>query len=123
MAAQRDNRLQARIGEEVKRETAAMKAIAVGTLTFLPATFVSVSTSSRLRRPALLIFRSSKSIFSTSFFDYQPGHDDSKEEFTMSSKFWLYWVLAAPLSIVMVLAWLLWEKQIVKRHTRISPPY
>ena len=47
LATQRDNRLQARIGKDVKKETAAMKAIAVGTLTFLPATFVSVGELSK----------------------------------------------------------------------------
>jgi Mg2+ and Co2+ transporter CorA len=41
-AAQRDNKTQVRIGEEAKKETSAMKAIAVVTMIFLPATFVSV---------------------------------------------------------------------------------
>lgn len=35
--------MQLQIGEEAKREASAMKAIAVVTMTFLPATFVSVS--------------------------------------------------------------------------------
>jgi hypothetical protein len=35
-----------RIGEDAKREASAMRAIAVVTMTFLPATFVSVSQSS-----------------------------------------------------------------------------
>ncbi|RYP60604.1 hypothetical protein DL770_009958 [Monosporascus sp. CRB-9-2] len=38
----RDSKIQVRIGEEAKKETTAMKAIAVITMTFLPATFVSV---------------------------------------------------------------------------------
>ncbi|RYP21592.1 hypothetical protein DL767_009232 [Monosporascus sp. MG133] len=37
-----DSKIQVRIGEEAKKETTAMKAIAVITMTFLPATFVSV---------------------------------------------------------------------------------
>jgi hypothetical protein len=41
-AAQRDSKTQVQIGEEAKKETAAMKAIAVITMTFLPATFISV---------------------------------------------------------------------------------
>lgn len=43
MAAQRDSRIQVKIGEEAKQEATAMKAIALITMTFLPATFVSVS--------------------------------------------------------------------------------
>ncbi|KAF2624117.1 hypothetical protein BU25DRAFT_413689 [Macroventuria anomochaeta] len=42
-AAQKDSRVQLLIGEETKREASTMKAIAVVTMTFLPATFVSVS--------------------------------------------------------------------------------
>jgi hypothetical protein len=45
-AAQRDSRIQVRIGEDAKREASAMRAIAVVTMTFLPATFVSVSQRS-----------------------------------------------------------------------------
>ncbi|KAI4158339.1 MAG: hypothetical protein LQ342_007541 [Letrouitia transgressa] len=40
--AQRDSKVQVRIGQEARRETAAMKAIAIVTMTFLPATFVSL---------------------------------------------------------------------------------
>ncbi|KAF2866232.1 hypothetical protein BDV95DRAFT_585185 [Massariosphaeria phaeospora] len=43
VAAQRDSKVQLQIGEEAKQEASAMKAIAVVTMTFLPATFVSVS--------------------------------------------------------------------------------
>jgi hypothetical protein len=46
-AAWRDSRIQVRIGEDAKREASAMRAIAVVTMTFLPATFVAVSGSVR----------------------------------------------------------------------------
>ncbi|KAI4258646.1 MAG: hypothetical protein L6R42_004978 [Xanthoria sp. 1 TBL-2021] len=39
--AQRDNKVQARIGEEARKKTASMKAIAVVTMVFLPSTFVA----------------------------------------------------------------------------------
>ena len=42
-AAQRDSRIQVRMGEQATSEASAMRAIAVVTMTFLPATFVSVS--------------------------------------------------------------------------------
>lgn len=96
-AAQRDNELQAHIGQEVKKETAAMKAIAVSTLTFLPATFVS-------------------SLFSMSFFNYQPASDGTKEAFTVSEKFWVYWALAAPLFFMTLLLWVFWEGTMIKRR-------
>jgi hypothetical protein len=39
---QRDSKTQVQIGKDAGNEAAAMKAIAVVTMTFLPATFVSV---------------------------------------------------------------------------------
>ncbi|KAI4210861.1 MAG: hypothetical protein LQ349_009456, partial [Xanthoria aureola] len=39
--AQRDSKVQARIGEEARKKTASMKAIAVVTMIFLPSTFVA----------------------------------------------------------------------------------
>lgn len=51
-AAQRDSKIQVRIGEDAKREASAMKAIAVVTMTFLPATFVSVGRSTLSTRDA-----------------------------------------------------------------------
>jgi hypothetical protein len=44
IASQRDTKIQLRIGQEAGREAMAMKAIAVVTMTFLPATFVAVRT-------------------------------------------------------------------------------
>jgi hypothetical protein len=42
IASQRDTKIQLRISQEAGREAIAMKAIAVVTMTFLPATFVAV---------------------------------------------------------------------------------
>ncbi len=44
--AQHDSKIMVRISEAVQSDSAAMKTIAVLTLTFLPATFVSVERSS-----------------------------------------------------------------------------
>ncbi|KAH7350407.1 hypothetical protein BKA66DRAFT_476291 [Pyrenochaeta sp. MPI-SDFR-AT-0127] len=96
-AAQRDSSIQVRIGEEAKKETSAMKAIAVVTMTFLPATFVA-------------------SIFSTSFFHFEPSVRGSKETFVVSDKFWMYWVLAAPLSVAALGLWMFWDRMLGKKH-------
>lgn len=97
MAAQRDSKVQVRIGEDAKKETTAMKALAVVTMTFLPATFVS-------------------SIFSMPFFQLEPSKNGSHESFIMSSKFWVYWVLAAPLSIAALGLWIFWDARLSRRH-------
>ena len=43
MVTQRDSKATVRIGKAARSDSAAMKTVAVLTLTFLPATFVSVS--------------------------------------------------------------------------------
>ncbi|KAF7510282.1 hypothetical protein GJ744_006978 [Endocarpon pusillum] len=96
-AAQRDSKIQVRIGEEAKKETTAMKAIAVVTMTFLPATFVS-------------------SIFSMSFFHFEPSQHGERDVFIVSDKFWMYWVLAGPLSITVLGLWIFWERILGKKH-------
>ncbi|ERF72516.1 hypothetical protein EPUS_09294 [Endocarpon pusillum Z07020] len=96
-AAQRDSKIQVRIGEEAKKETTAMKAIAVVTMTFLPATFVS-------------------SIFSMSFFHFEPSQRGERDIFIVSDKFWMYWVLAGPLSITVLSLWIFWERMLGKKH-------
>jgi hypothetical protein len=50
VAAQTDSNIQVRIGEAGKNEASAMKAVAVVTMDFLPATFVSVSHPLKPRR-------------------------------------------------------------------------
>ncbi|KAF2823660.1 hypothetical protein CC86DRAFT_408690 [Ophiobolus disseminans] len=55
MIAQRDSQTMTALGEAAKRDSEAMRTIAVVTMAFLPPTFLSAS-------------------FSTSFFNYTPGH-------------------------------------------------
>jgi hypothetical protein len=57
-----------------------MRTIASVTLAFLSATFVSA-------------------IFSMSFFNYSPDSGS----WTISDKFWVYWVVAIPITIISVI--------------------
>lgn len=54
VAAQGSSKIQLQIGHEAKREASAMKAIAVVTMAFLPATFVSVGWPIRLNLHTLV---------------------------------------------------------------------
>ena len=51
-----------------------------------------------------------------SFFNYQPASDGTKEAFTVSDKFWVYWALAAPLFFMTLLLWVFWEGTMIKRR-------
>ncbi|SPO02354.1 uncharacterized protein DNG_05027 [Cephalotrichum gorgonifer] len=90
LAAQRDSKIQVKIADEANKETTAMKALAVITMTFLPATFVS-------------------SVFSTPFFQVDQAPGDEPASLTVSNHFWIYWALAIPLSILTFGSWLIWD--------------
>jgi hypothetical protein len=88
MVAQHGTLLSA-IGAAVAKDSAAMRTIASVTLAFLPATFVST-------------------IFSMSFFNYSPDSGS----WTVSDKFWVYWVVAIPITIISVVLWIVLGREV-----------
>ncbi|CAO1604220.1 hypothetical protein XANCAGTX0491_007784 [Xanthoria calcicola] len=95
--AQRDSKVQARIGEEARKKTASMKAIAVVTMIFLPSTFVAT-------------------FFSMSFFHFDPPITSGSGNLSVSHAFWMYWAVSIPLSLLTFLVWRLWEERNRNRH-------
>jgi hypothetical protein len=87
IVGQYDTRISLEIGRAAQVDSAAMKTIAFLTLTFFPATFVSA-------------------IFSMSFFNYNPDTD----QWFVSKKFWLYWIVAIPVTCITALLWSFWHK-------------
>ncbi|PHH72072.1 hypothetical protein CDD80_4798 [Ophiocordyceps camponoti-rufipedis] len=74
------------------QDSAVTKTIAVLTMTFLPASFVA-------------------SLFGTTFFS---SADDKK--LAVSSKFWTYWVVAVPSTLLVLLAWWLFLQKSSSRN-------
>lgn len=58
------------------------------------------------------MLNSRQSVLSTTFFDF---HDANGLSGAVSPTFWLYWAIAIPLTILVVVAWYLWERQRKKR--------
>ena len=85
--AQFDSGISVEIGRAAQTDSAAMKTISFLTLTFLPATFVST-------------------IFSMSFFNFNPV----SRSWTVSDKFWVYWAVTIPLTVVASIVWYYWHK-------------
>ncbi|KAI8962912.1 hypothetical protein F5Y11DRAFT_320819 [Daldinia sp. FL1419] len=85
--AQYDAGISVQIGRAAQSDGAAMRKVAFVTMMFLPATFLSA-------------------VFSMSFFDFQADSDS----WTVSSKFWIYWVFAIPITIATSLLWNFWHK-------------
>jgi hypothetical protein len=70
-----------------------MKTIAVLTILFLPGTFVAT-------------------VLSIDMFQWQNG-DDSEPK--VSNLFWIYWVIALPLTALVMAGWLFWTRKSVSR--------
>lgn len=79
----------------MKADSRAMKVIAVLTLVFLPATGVA-------------------SIFSMPFFDVD--FDGPARELKAAASFWIFWAVVAPLTIVVMLGWVLWYRRAKNRR-------
>jgi hypothetical protein len=114
--------VQLQIGEEAKREASAMKAIAVVTMTFLPATFVSVSipvsTYWLLSVHVWLARPVAQTIFGNNFFSFEPGRDAGRSSFAVSRQFWIYWALSVPLTVATLALWFWWSRW--AEHLRLS---
>lgn len=89
MVSQFDSNIAIAIGRVAQRDSAAMKTIAFLTLVFLPATFVSA-------------------IFSMSFFNF----DADSGIWRVSEKFWIYWAVAVPLTVLTAVLWHSWGKML-----------
>ena len=51
------------------------------------------------------ITNSRQSIFSTTFFDFQSGDSAGM----VSKKFWVYWVFTVPITLTLLVLWLVWH--------------
>ncbi|KAF2735556.1 hypothetical protein EJ04DRAFT_491412 [Polyplosphaeria fusca] len=77
-----------------KRDSAAMKTIAVLTIVFLPPTFVAT-------------------FFSMTLFNWTPQTPGDR---ITSKYFWVYWVVAIPLTALVLIIWRLWWTMEEKRY-------
>jgi hypothetical protein len=92
-----------------KRDSSAMKAIAVLTMTFLPSTFVAVFTPPVLpsltasNQPCIML-KLPQALFSMPLFDWAapPGTP------VVSHRLRIYWAATIPLTVFVVAVWLIW---------------
>ena len=115
IVAQSQNQTTMRISEATQSDGAAMKTVALVTLTFLPATFVSVSQVKVYGKLGCRSNLLAQALFSMSFFDFSPSGDDGKESFAVSKKIWLYWVVVVPLTALTMGTWFFWQ---YRRHKK-----
>jgi hypothetical protein len=85
---QMNAQLSLQISRSARTDGTLMKTVAVLTLVFLPATFLSA-------------------VFSMSFFSYDNG-----EEWKMSSSIWIYFAWAIPVTVLTTGLWIWWQKSL-----------
>jgi hypothetical protein len=86
IVSQYDSNTSVVIGRATRYDSYSMRTIAFLTLAFLPATFISALSS-------------------MSFLDF-----DAENGWTVSSKIWLYFAIAGPVTLLIVSTWFLWQK-------------
>ncbi|KAK4497465.1 hypothetical protein PRZ48_011916 [Zasmidium cellare] len=91
ITSQHANLISAQIAHAAQVDSRAMRTISILGLVFLPGTFISA-------------------IFSMSFFNFNPGSQDQPARWAVSDKFWLYWIVAIPVTALTVVVWWTWQK-------------
>lgn len=88
---QSDAEYTAAIAVDGKRDSIAMKTIAILGIVFLPGTFVAT-------------------LFSINMFDWGGTKSGTTTSLTVSRSIWIYWVITVPLTVVTFLIWILWSR-------------
>lgn len=90
ITSQHSNLISAKIAHAAQVDSRAMKTISILGLVFLPGTFISA-------------------IFSMSFFNFDPPIQGRPGQWAVSEKFWMYWVVAIPVTALTVVVWWKWQ--------------
>jgi hypothetical protein len=89
------------IAADSKRDSTAVKIIAILTMLFLPGTFVAT-------------------FFSMTMFDWNIGNGTAESGIQVSSYIWVYWVVTIPLTALVMGCWILWNRKEESRLAAIS---
>lgn len=95
---------QRRLAHAAKRDSTSMKTLSLLGAIFLPATYLA-------------------SVFSMTFFNFQDQNNNSnnngnEDEPVVSKDLWIYFVIAIPMTLVVVLIWHLWDRRRERRYQR-----
>ena len=85
----------------VRQDNAVVKTIAILTMLFLPATFISVSWFPLAGIPFITLIHF-QALFSTTFFTI------NNDGWHASNKLWIFFVIAVPSTILILVGWRLW---------------
>ena len=75
-----------------KRDSIAMKTIAILSIVFLPGTFMGT-------------------LFSINAFKWGDPHSGETSSLTVSPSIWIYWAITVPLTLITFLVWVSWSRR------------
>lgn len=55
-----------------------------------------------------------------SFFNFTPATDTEVARWSMAAEFYLYWVVAIPVTAVMVIFWLVWNRRFTAKFGDVN---
>ena len=55
------------------------------------------------------------------FFNFSPKTGGQGETPQVADNFWIYWAVTAPITIVVVIAWLLWQVAVSRKARQLHP--
>jgi cytochrome c-type biogenesis protein CcmH/NrfF len=62
-----------------------------------------------------------QALFSMSFFNFTPGDEPGADRWRMSERFWVYWVVAVPATLITVLLWYYLQRRLknsINKHSQ-----
>lgn len=89
---QSDAEYTAAIAVDGKRDSIAMKTIAILGIVFLPGTFVAA-------------------LFSSNMFKWGDADSGESSSLTVSPSMWIYWAITVPLTVLTFLLWVFWFRR------------
>lgn len=104
--AQIDNSINAKIAVSSARDSSAMKTLALITTVFLPGTYIAVKPNSNPN--VFLSLTLSQTLFSMSMFSWSQSSSQSDPSSVVSHRFWIYWAVTIPLTVLVIIIWRLW---------------
>ena len=106
LVEQRENIINQSIQAATRRDSYAMKSLAVMSMIFLPGMAVAVSHEvlPQLVSRSLLLIPSTQAVFETSLFNWQA----QKAGDILSNRFWIYWAVVIPLTATILSIWSFW---------------
>lgn len=96
----------------MRKDSHTMKSIAMLALVFLPSSTIAVCIPC-LAIPVVFAYPLSKAVFSSPFFSVDDAVSPSR--FRVSEKFWIFWCVTSPVTVLVIVLWMMYNRVTIRR--------